>query len=376
VSSIDSAAARAEFLARMLQRLCVDIGPRPAGTPADERCSTVVREELARFADRVELLPFAFTRWELAGEPLLTVGGQRLACYPYYASPPTPEGGLAGRLRPIPDRPGHFVLLAESSERSLATLAAGPFGPAVPRYDEALLSNGNPVVGIGRAEAEMLAGAAGRPEKVFLRFGARFFPGATSRSVLGHIDGERPEEIVIVAHLDTQYNTPGANDNAASLVTMLLIAESLRCRRRRYSLSLLASGAEEIGCLGACDYVRRRTEQGSIGQVRLCLNLDSLTWGRHPQLSTRHTRFARLASACYASRDAASRPRVVQEEDSLDGAPFAACGIPVLYVNSRGDDDDALRLWHRPEDGPARVDPGRVELSYGALLDFLQQVHV
>jgi len=77
--------------------------------------------------------------------------------------------------------------------------------------------------------------------------------------------GQRPEEIVLIgAHYDTQFNTPGADDNASGVAALLEIARLLKDSQPLRTLRLVSFTNEEHphsvggrGAMGSWFYARR-----------------------------------------------------------------------------------------------------------------------
>lgn len=368
---------RAAYLQTLLKVLCRDIGPRWAGTDADRQAARLVERELRERCDRVEVEPFSISYWMPLGSAWLKVGNRKLECFPHFQSPSTGDDGIRGRLASDPNCRDRFRIASDTArDDTAAYLVLGPFGKAVPRFDADLIQTALPVVGVSRHERAYLEAAAEQGTEAQLHFAVTTEEGVRTQNVIGRIQGATEEEIVIVAHYDSQYNSPGANDNAATLIVMLQLAEHFFRARPRYSLTFLASGAEEVGFRGATHFVEKRREEGTLENVKLCMNFDSLTYGKHPHISTVHDQLAASAADAFRALHPDVHPQHNREDDTLDGAPFVAHGIPTLFFNSRGDDDSKVRLWHRPEDVPESVDPELPELYYHALVDFISNVRL
>jgi Zn-dependent M28 family amino/carboxypeptidase len=84
---------------------------------------------------------------------------------------------------------------------------------------------------------------------------------ASTRSILyNHLEGanilatkqgeESSDAVVVFAHHDTVRESPGANDNTASVAVLIEIADLLRTQRFRKSIVLAATDMEEIGFFG------------------------------------------------------------------------------------------------------------------------------
>ena len=371
----ESKEARRSYLKEVLHELCDTIGVRDAGSEGDERSAELIDRELARCCDTVERQGFQFDRWILRSPAQLVVDGRAVECYPYYGSFSPPEGGLEGWVRRVEGGgSGHALIVRDAADRPVARLVPGPFGPAVPRFDPDATSDGLPTVGISRDEAERLARAARRGHaRISLSFRTELVSDARTENLVGTVAGRSSQEFLLIAHRDSQYNTPGANDNAATLAAMLLIAAHFKQRRPHHTLRFLASGAEEIGCIGASEYAARRVQEDTLSGIGLCLNCDSLTYGPDPHISSEDDRLASLLADAYRRSEMAAHPVLVRETDTLDGAPFAARGIPSVFVNTRGN-EAALRYWHRPEDRADVVDPDLVEHSFSSIVRFIDRL--
>lgn len=372
-------ARRRDYLEAMLQTLCIEIGIRDSGSEADGRAAELIRLRLAESCDRTEVETFPFKRWLLAAPARLTLGSEEIECYPYYGSVGTPDGGPSGIVRRAAADDDELStldarLLHDREERPRAILVPGPFGPAVPRFSSRLAERGVPIVGVSRESLARFATAEANGVQARLELSTRTIGEARTANVVGTIAGTSDDEILLIAHRDTQYTSPGANDNAASLAVMLLLAEHLSRSKPRHTFTFLASGAEEIGCLGARAYADRRRNNGTLSRIALCLNFDSLTYGRHPQIYSPDSSAAEALARRFPMNDPGSRPRIFSEADTLDGAPFAEAGIPTIYLNSRGDEGSKLLLWHRPEDLPATVDMEVAEIFFRSIAGFLEEI--
>ncbi|MHC5176690.1 aminopeptidase [Serratia rhizosphaerae] len=111
-------------------------------------------------------------------------------------------------------------------------------------------------------------------------------------SVIAAKSGDRPQQIVIMAHFDTY--TPrsdadvdnnlggltlqGVDDNASGVGVMLELAQRMKDIPTRYSLRFIATSGEELGSLGAKNYLQRMSAEERANTL-LVINLDSLITG-------------------------------------------------------------------------------------------------
>jgi len=220
--------------------------------------------------------------------------------------------------------------------------------------------------------------------------GKKNWNNVTASSVIAARNGDSAKQIVIVAHFDTY--TPqsdadldnnlggltlqGVDDNASGIGVMLELAERLKNIPTAYGLRFVATSAEEIGSLGALNYLQRMSVEEKQNTV-LVINLDSLITGdrlyfnagRHtsPQVA-KQSRDRALDIAHRYGIAAATNPGSKEHPRGTgccsDQEVFDAVGIPVLSVEatnwSLGDKDGYQQravsqhfpqgvTWHRPQ---------------------------
>jgi hypothetical protein len=356
---------RAEYLARLLRALCTEIGPRPAGSREFDAGALVIEQELRRALPAVSRDPFRFRKWELAGDPEFWVDRLRLETYLAEDSPGTSALGLHGKLKK--SREAGYEIVEPVSGRILARAGISEFGRAIPTVHSG--SDELPLFNIGKQDAGMLDRAVREGQPVRLKAEVRWVDGASTCNVAGTLPGMAKEEILVVAHADTKYNTPGANDNTASLICMLMMAQAMPTTRPWRTISFLATTGEERGFIGAKHYALTRKQQGTLGDIKVCINLDSLTYGPNLQIATTDPELEKIILDIHRDLGIRSQPKVLRQDDTMDSGPFHAAGARTVHLNSRGDDARTLPLWHRPEDRAATINPEFVESSFRILME-------
>lgn len=355
--------SRADSLRRLLDDLCTKLGPRPSGSKEYDAGAAIVERELTRTLPIVRRDWFQFRRWVLAGEAALQVEGRPLEAYVADNSPGTPREGVRGILRKsgnryeVKDKAGNVVVRAGVSEfgRAIVTSHSG--------------QDGIPLFNVGRQDVDALDEAVRRSARAEARAQVKWIPRARTSNVVGTLPGDSKEEILIVAHADTKYNTPGAHDNTASLIAMLQLAEAWSGKRPKRTIRFLATACEELAFLGAKHYAAQRKAQGTLGDIKVCINLDSLTYGPNLQINTTDRKLSQTILDIHRDLGLRSEPKVFERDDTMDAAPFGAAGARTVHLNSRGDDARTLPLWHRPEDRAETIKPEFVESSFRVLLE-------
>ncbi|NDV12354.1 aminopeptidase [Crenobacter caeni] len=228
-----------------------------------------------------------------------------------------------------------------------------------------------------------------------------------SLNVIATKPGQDDKVVIVGAHFDSR--TPkkdgdigkiggpgleGLDDNASGVGMLLELADQLKSVKTKHTIKFVGFGAEELGLLGAKDYVARMTDTER-SQLIAMVNMDSLITGDkmyfHAGKNTvakdakaGHARDRALAIAKKLGVAAGTNPGLNKEYPKGTGCcsdqeAFDEAGVPVLAVEATnweiGDKDGYEQTtnkaikdgmsWHRPDvDNVAnlkRVFPNRVE---------------
>ena len=191
-----------------------------------------------------------------------------------------------------------------------------------------------------------------------------------SRNVIAEMQGSENtgKTVVIGAHYDTVSDSPGANDNASGIATIMTIARQVAGNSYPFTIRFVLFGSEEIGLFGSRHYVDALGAEGIESTIAM-LNFDTVGAGSNlgvlgsPDLIGEAMRLGERFGPNIV-RITALPPNV-----SSDHAPFQDADIPMIFLMS----DDSSRI-HTPEDKLQWVDPDLLgwsaEIGIG-LLDWL-----
>lgn len=179
--------------------------------------------------------------------------------------------------------------------------------------------------------ALLLAQIANGETRVRIVHEALYLPTRTA-NVVGEIQGDGAEYIVLGAHYDTQFVGEGAQDNATGLGALIAIAErwALEAKPHR-TVRFVAFCAEEQGMWGATEYCR--THASEIPLTAAMINMDALAWAIRGQRAL----LADPSIADYAEARAreAGWPVEITTNASLlraaDLNPFIDAGVPACW---------------------------------------------
>lgn len=269
-------------IAAHLHRLAADIGPRPAGSAGNRAAAEYIRSVFESCGLPVELQEIPCPAWE-EGQTLLEVDGQRLdavanafspACN--VSAPAVAVGTIAqlqaavlkgrigilfGDLAAEPLSPKSWFLKTEREDQIIRLLEEKEPAALItvqPRLGELQRIIVDWEFRIPSATVPARSGLAllrAANPLIHLTIDSRQQPGRTW-NICARQPGAGAERIVLCAHYDTQFGTPGALDNAGGVALVLALAEQLSRVDHRLGLEYIAF-ANEDSCLptGSMTYV-------------------------------------------------------------------------------------------------------------------------
>ena len=389
-----------------LRVLCIEIENRRLGSPGNRQGTDFFESLAASFGFQVERQEFACLDWEHE-EARLEAGAQQFTVYPspyslgcqvqaplrVFSSLPELEAAdlseavalLHGELAkeqlmprnfPFynPEHHQHLLGLLEH-KAPLAIIAATSRDPALAGgvYPFPLIEDGDfnlPSVYMTDREGERLVRHTG--ETIRLASRARRIP-STGCNVIANKAGNSQRRVVLSAHIDAKQDSPGALDNAAGVVVLLLLAELLQDFQGEVGLELVAlNGEDHYSAQGEIQYVQHNRDR--LDQVRLNINLDGV--GFHtggtaysfyecPQALTNRVR------RCFARH-----PGLLEGEQwySGDHMIFVQNGVPALALTSEQGMTGLAEVSHTPRDRPELVDPAKLVAVALALQELVQEL--
>jgi hypothetical protein len=177
-----------------------------------------------------------------------------------------------------------------------------------------------------------------------------------SRNVIGVLDRPRDCITILMAHADTVPPSPGAEDNASGVGTLVALAPRIAALQPTCDVWLVATGAEERIYTGQPDHLGasalvKRIRTRRAGDLRWALSLDEVGRGTRMWLrSPRHRGFERAVET--AAQGSGIRVRWVADEGTgnSDHREFGLAGLTAAKL---GVPDNPLR--HTAADTASRL---------------------
>lgn len=344
---------------------------RYLGTPGLADMGRVLEESLRRVGYEVERQPVEYTAWHLDSVPRLELlgheGPPRIPSRAMIYSPSVEVSGpvtYAGRQKLIGVFNWRHFHLRGSGGEVVANLVAADSGPCLPLSHQG--PEGQlPTVIMGARDGDLLESILEKGDLyVRLSLSSHFSPGKTFDNVVGTLHGgcSSGREVLICAHYDTMYRSPGANDNGSGLLCALRLAERLAETGLAHDtcIRIVFFGGEEMCQLGSRDYLQRRMAAGTHGSINLVLNLDMVGRGEYFWPWVDESTQGALEEAL-ESTPCQYPVEMLNPPLAGDHYPFFEEGISAACFIWWPDPD-----YHQPGDTSAKLDHGKV--NYTALL--------
>ena len=171
--------------------------------------------------------------------------------------------------------------------------------------------------------------------------------------------GRTDQRVVVSAHIDAKDNTPGALDNAASVVVLLLLAELLKDYDGDLGIELVPfNGEDHYSAAGEIAYLK--ANEGKLGQVLLNINMDAL--------GSRQGKTLYSFYECPDDLKSNLEKTFFKWDSFAEGDPwfqsdhmvFVMNGVPALALTSENFVEILTELAHTPKDGIEKVDVGKL----------------
>jgi hypothetical protein len=98
--------------------------------------------------------------------------------------------------------------------------------------------------------------------------------GSSGKNIIATLPGRSDEHVIVTAHADTIAVSPGADDDASGIASILVIADIMKSYSYNATVKFIIFTGEEIGLLGSTDYAKRAYNQNQ--KIIGVLSLDKI----------------------------------------------------------------------------------------------------
>lgn len=370
-----------------LNKLVVEIGERPVGTPAYHQAAAYIRQIFQSAGLEMQEVCLDFPNWSLL-DSSLSLNGQSLAVDVNPFSPACDVTApmvavstltelhaanitdkialLYGDLTKSPVFPMNFEhvqferdqtinrLLIEKSPEAILAVNLHPTRRIHIFEDEDFpLPSATVTTNVGR---ELLLNTG---EQVHLRISTHTEPSQAVSIIGRRGSGKR---IVLCAHYDTKFGTPGAYDNGTGMAAILELIETLDAS---VSVEFIAWGDEEYGAHTDLVYAK----QTNFNDILCAINLDAI--GLLTE-NTSITMFSHSPAFEHAIHQiTADYPAVVWIDPWIQSNHFTffSRGVPTIALSSL-----TFERTHQADDSIEWVNPQKVDESIALVKDIIKLV--
>jgi len=275
----------------IVRKLAEEIGIRYGGSKKEAEAAGYIKSCFEELGLEVNVQKAQILSWDSPWPPevqILAPKKLKLEAAPMIYTASTPEEGISGRLVKIGKHiqsPGvrefewvKYGILSREGDY-IGHIIARPNGPAIPVINHSRgMPYSTPTAIIGKEDKERIDSLLTSYQEVIvkLRTKASYQPNKYIQNVIATLPGKLSKSIVISAHHDSPFGSPGAVDNAAGVETIFRLAKELKESNFKYSIKFISFGGEEPYLLGARYYVRDLKETGFLNNILLNINLDCI----------------------------------------------------------------------------------------------------
>ena len=179
--------------------------------------------------------------------------------------------------------------------------------------------------------------------------------------------------VVVCAHIDAKLGTPGAIDNAAGVVVLLVLAELLEAYDGKHGVDLIAfNGEDYYSAPGQVHYLQ--SNQGKLEQIRLAINIDGAGF--------KEGKTAYSLYECPAEIRAVVQKAFSTQENTIEGelwyqsdhSIFIQNQVPAVAITSDRLMELSTNITHTEKDIPDIVAPGKLVDIAIALRDVILEL--
>ena len=389
-----------------LNKLCLELPNRRVGGPGNRMATDFFAEVVSGFGFETERPEFDCMDWK-SDHVELTVGGEsfEVQASPYSlgckVKAPLASASELEELKVVEVRDKILMLHGELAKeqlmpknfpfynpeehqaiiellemkKPLAILAATTRNPELAggMYPFPLIEDGDfdiPSVFMTEEEGVKLANLVGKDTVLFSD--AQRIP-AKGCNVIARKGSAKDLRIVICAHIDAKLGTPGAIDNAAGVVVLLLLAELLESYAGNLGIELVAfNGEDYYSAPGQVHYLQ--SNQGRLKQINLAINIDGAGY--------KEGQTAYSLYECPPEINAAVQKAFSAQENTVEGelwyqsdhSIFIQNGVPAVAVTSDQFMELSTNITHTTKDVPEIVSSGKLVDIAIALRDVILEL--
>ncbi|MCO1603888.1 M28 family metallopeptidase [Desulfosporosinus nitroreducens] len=180
-------------------------------------------------------------------------------------------------------------------------------------------------------------------------------------------------KIIICAHMDTKYGTPGAIDNATGVAVMLKVMENLQNYNGIYDIDAIPfNGEEYYEVKGQLEYLNHI--KGEFDSIKLVINIDSPCHKDSQTAVSSYNLGEELSTKLNMELIKNTNIILGEEWYAGDHAMFAFKGIPCIAVTSSNLFETVIQITHTQRDTIDQISDNLIDQTADFLTGLINSV--
>lgn len=378
---------------------------RPIGSSANNQIVKYLQQQMSRLGYEVSSIPISCKTWKKE-ESFLVINGKKIEIFP-----DTFSGNFHGNAKIIlvstydellkADISGKFIILhgpiasdpfmpkdfpfyypdehkaiidAFESGKPAAIIAVTGQHPMCGLKPFPLFEDGNFAIPTAHLSDENLSEFLNSEGIIELHLNSVVTDADTTQLVATK-NGKGEGIVLIFAHMDTKYGTPGALDNATGIATLLTIMEKFRNFEIDFTLRIIPfNGEEYYGVAGQLAFLDKYADE--MENILLAINIDGMGHKHGKPALSVYNLTPGLQDQINQKLQIHTGIETGPEWYAGDHSMFAFRGIPCIAITSSNLFGEVLQLTHTPDDTLENVDVNQIEATAEFLADFLNNLKI
>lgn len=329
--------------------------PRYNGSKAESKAREIICNEILNVGIEPEIELFKIHASYDHGSKLKLMSGEELTVIGYEKCPDTPPGGITAPLYYLEtidncnlnNLKGKIVLingfmnkrmmsiLVENGALAFIVYYGDIFNETTDLFHRELPPSIDttaclPGVLIHTRDAMKLLSVAG--ENLITIWVKQKCGQVESGNIIAMLKGESRSKIILSAHVDTVWNSPGASDNAAGCIALLMLLNYYKNIKLKNTIQFIWFGSEESELQGSKYYLKKHKTD----DILCCINMDILgtILGKNKIIVSGNIELYNLVVHLVSLNNYPST--IVNGLQFSDSLGFVAKGIPAINFTREG----------------------------------------
>jgi len=388
-----------QFASEIMRELCVNIGARQTGSYKHKQAEKYITECMTEAGFQTEVQSYTCPAWEFKGLELFDEEGKYPAIVNIYSRPCDVKAKIitASNLSELENKEftGKILVLHDKlTEQQFVAKNFDIFKIDIQEKAIEFIEAKNPtaIITISQKDEDFppliedsdfkipsitVSNSTGKEilkkenMEMNLIINSENFT-STSSNIVSRTTFGRKNRVVICAHYDTKYNTPGAVDNATGITAMLLLAKLIDTEKLNVDLEFIAFGSEDNYYPGDLEYFSKNQEY--MKNVCLAVNIDGIAMKGQNNAMAFLGENEEVKGKIFSFKDKFEKIEIIEPYFEGDQSFFFFRGIPTISFTSKEIFQYIDKIIHTEKDTFDKVDIERIMEIVDFVKEYLYEI--